>query len=332
MKKHVRKLRRRIAWGFLKTGIHLLFNYPLKILMYHRFMDDGGRDYALSKSVFEIQVRFLKKYFTLMSLSDYLTLRASKGKVRNPMVLTIDDGYRNFYRYAFPVLRKHSLPATLFVPCNFIEHGDWMWQDRNKYILRNSTLKSFDLEWRGKSVSLSIDGFDNLLKALEIVYELSAPLSLADKKVFSDQLARLHDVTIPERPVPGFAPLSWEEIGEMMASGIEMGSHTMNHQILTLIAEDEAFREIEESRMMLECRLGREVVSFCYPNGNHNGRLVDHVRDCGYGAAVTTESGVNRRTDSVFTLKRIGAPVGEDMNRFSRRVFLSPLSPSGPST
>ena len=82
--------------------------------------------------------------------------------------------------------------------------------------------------------------------------------------------------------------LSWGQIHEMAAYGIEFGSHTCTHPQLTQLTTQECWTEIVRSRVDLQARLGREVVSFCYPRGDLNAEVVQMVRQAGYRSAVVT--------------------------------------------
>ena len=77
-------------------------------------------------------------------------------------------------------------------------------------------------------------------------------------------------------------PLDWREVKEMQAQGIEFGSHTITHPMLTQVPLDVARREIGESKRMLEDRLGTAVRFFCYPRGNVNEAVRRIVCDEGY--------------------------------------------------
>jgi len=158
----------------------------LLIIMYHRFRADDDRGYALTQSDFKRQIDYITMHFTVVALEEYLFLPVeSRKRIQNPVALTIDDGYRNFFRHAFPVLRRASLPATVYVPVNFIEQGGWMWQDRNKYILTNTKEKSFSLEFKDAVYHFDTATFGDLMNSLERAYALSMNLPLQEREVYS---------------------------------------------------------------------------------------------------------------------------------------------------
>ena len=115
---------------------------------------------------------------------------------------------------------------------------------------------------------------------------------------------------------PGFVPsevqrtrldtMTWEELASLDTSLITIGSHTVNHPMLTQLDVDDARMEIVESRRRLEEKLGRAVEFFCYPAGAYSDPVITCVREC-YRAAVTTDPGFVRTGDDRHLLRRVPA-------------------------
>lgn len=298
----------------------------LLIIMYHRFRADDDKGYVLKQSDFRKQLAYITRNFTVVALEDYLSLSPpSRKRMKNPAALTVDDGYRNFYRYAFPVLQQFSLPATVYVPVNFIEQGGWMWQDRNKYVLVNAGKKTFSLECHGVAYRFETGAFEALMKSMETAYALSMSLPLDMREDFSNTLAQAAGVSLPEKPVAEFEPLSWDDLREMEKHGIHIGSHTMNHEILTRVESERLAHELRNSRQILEDRLGHQVQGFCYPNGDYNTAVVKAVEESGYRYAVTTQGGLNEVSTPLMRLKREAAPEDANPASIEHCCYVSPL-------
>jgi peptidoglycan/xylan/chitin deacetylase (PgdA/CDA1 family) len=85
---------------------------------------------------------------------------------------------------------------------------------------------------------------------------------------------------------PGY--MGWEQVAALRDSGMEIGSHTIDHLMLTQTDPVEMARQITQSKQDLEHLLGVPITSFCYPVGDLNGFVVEQVRAAGYANAVTT--------------------------------------------
>lgn len=113
--------------------------------------------------------------------------------------------------------------------------------------------------------------------------------------------------------------LHWEQIQEMQEYGIEFGSHTLTHPLLTEVPLETAYQEMIESKSYLQSKLGRPVISFCYPKGAVNEALTRCVRQAGYKLAVVTppRPGI---AESLYALHRVGVYSGDTGWRFKFKV------------
>lgn len=107
--------------------------------------------------------------------------------------------------------------------------------------------------------------------------------------------------------VGGYYPnyLTWEQVHEMQAGGVEFGSHTLDHSVLTELSPEEATRQLRDSKRAIERRIGRPVEYLAYPCGYVNGDIVARVKAEGYRAAFTVDFGNAKRGDDPLTLKRV---------------------------
>lgn len=302
--------------GTAELSRFLTRRFP-RIFMYHRFGTETTHR-ALGVSAFEQQVGYLKSLFTLVTVRD-LADRLRRGlSVSGFAAITVDDGYDDFYVHAYPVLKMHGVPATVYVITDFVDGHIWLWPDQLAFILETAS---------GPAVRPGID-------LLESAYDLSSPA--ARQKAWSeiaDACLRLHPsvrdrwltrlgsvlgVQIPRQPPSWCMSLSWDQIRELADNGIEVGSHTRTHPRLSTLAADELENEIRGSKERIERALGRRVESFCYPHGMETDVTPEACREverAGYSSGVVAH--LNRR--NAFALYRLGRmSVGKDMSRFVR--------------
>jgi peptidoglycan/xylan/chitin deacetylase (PgdA/CDA1 family) len=93
---------------------------------------------------------------------------------------------------------------------------------------------------------------------------------------------------VPIEPFRAGSELSVKEIRDLAAGSFEIGGHTVSHRGLTELTGEDQAREVSECKRILEDRLGAEVKSFCYPNGQLNRETVRSVEQAGYQGARTT--------------------------------------------
>lgn len=114
--------------------------------------------------------------------------------------------------------------------------------------------------------------------------------------------------------------LSWKQIEEMAAAGMDFQAHSLTHPHLRALAPDVAYREIAESKAIIEKRLGKPVVAFSYPFGEYNDAVIQMVKRAGFASAVTLASGYKQRIDELFTLHRIRVSYNDALEDFAKRL------------
>jgi peptidoglycan/xylan/chitin deacetylase (PgdA/CDA1 family) len=224
-------------------------------------------------------------------------------------VITFDDGVRNHFSFAWPILRSRKVPATFFVCPGLIETGDWLW--RTELRMR---LKHMDRAMRVKVATDS--GCPH--GEVEAVMEWTKKLPLDEREVFRRNVAKqTADFSPSRQEMERHAPLTWDQLRQMDKNLITIGSHTLTHPILTTLANDVLQREIADSRSLLEQTLDRSVDFFSYPNGANDTRVVNAVRQY-YSAALTTHKAFVKPESDLYTLPRVAA--GDSRASFVRRL------------
>lgn len=116
-----------------------LKNKKIPILMYHSINYEKGNILRVSKENFRNQMKYLKNNnYTTLTLDElYSYMKTGKNLPIKPIVITFDDGYKDNYTNAYPILKEFKLKATIFVITNTIDH--------EKNYLTSSEIKSMDL-------------------------------------------------------------------------------------------------------------------------------------------------------------------------------------------
>ena len=230
-------------------------------------------------------------------------------------MVTIDDGFRDAFEIAFPLLRDNRVPATLFVITDFVDGKIWLWTDKLRYLTSRVPSGSARIKFRGYDTCFKLDGSFSRLAAADSVNSFLKTLQDNDKDAAIEEIAANLNVTLPDLPTDEFGPISWDQAIEMDQAGIEVGSHTITHPILPNLS-DEHLERVNDSRVRLETVLGRKSKLFCYPNGSYDRRARLAVAKAGYECAVTTELGLIDRQSDPLALCRI--PAERDLDHFAQ--------------
>lgn len=257
-----------------EAGILQLLKFNTRILAYH----------TVNPKYFEKQMLYLKKNYEVVSLQDAL-----KNLDRMQAVITFDDGYKNNYLQAYPILKKLGLKATMYITYEFADKNLFAWWDRVEYSKKGHSLRGL------KSTSYA--------KLENKVFQITG-LKSTDNK--------------PEE----YDFMSWREINQS-TDVFEIGSHTLTHTILTNISHKEAEEEIMDSKKKIEKKIGRKIRAFAYPNGNCSDEIIRLVEKAGYSCAVLYDyrkRKTNNSTTNPFKLHRRGINVEDNLAAFACKV------------
>ncbi|MBM3251226.1 MAG: polysaccharide deacetylase family protein [Candidatus Omnitrophica bacterium] len=119
------------------------------------------------------------------------------------------------------------------------------------------------------------------------------------------------------------SPLSWGQLREMAGRGIEIGSHTLTHLDLSRLNNEMLYREISESKKIIEDNIGKKVKYFAYPYGardTFNENIKQMVKDSGYEKAYTNIMGFNNRNSDLYALRRIRIYGDDNISRFKMKI------------
>lgn len=277
--------------------------HKLSILIYHRVLprkDELIPD-APDGAAFEWQMQVLARYFRVVPLAVAIDeLKSGTLKPRTACV-TFDDGYADNESVALPILERVGLPATFFVASGFLDGGR-MWNDSVIEAIRAARQGPLDLTHCGLGV-LSLDGVDSRRRAVEEV------IRRIKHRGFAERTALVADIVAAVgRPLPNDLMMTREQVRNLVNRGMEIGAHSVDHPLLATLGDDDARRQIADSRAQLAAIVGRDVRLFAYPNGkprdDYGKRDVALVRELGFAGAVSTAWGVATAESDFMQLPR----------------------------
>src|SRR5262249_36026175 len=246
------------------------------ILTYHRVAETWDRtlDYSqpgmvVTDPTFERQIAILTKHFEVVPLGALLPDAASRTRRARPRcVLTFDDGWRDNYDLAFPILRRHGLPATVFLATDFIGSDRAFWHTELIYLFTRTELP------RALGQVLPLQGYPNpvrheltrlaqrgTLGAHDVDLLIETVKALCDEDVIEQLIDSLSQAAGLRRPLFRDRKffLDWDQVRAMAMAGFEIGSHGCSHRILTRLSSETATDELIRSKAEIERRIGTTV-------------------------------------------------------------------------
>ncbi|MEX0729856.1 MAG: polysaccharide deacetylase family protein [Aquisalimonadaceae bacterium] len=298
--------------GFYAAARGLTRRHP-RILMYHRFSAEPRRGFV-SRETLARQLEMIRRHFRPVSLSTLIeTLRAGETPAPNTIVVTVDDGYRDFHDVAWPVLREYDVPATLFVTTGFVDDALWLWPDQVAWLLAGTeplpdTLSAGDIHLRRDQF-----GHWNRNTAWQALINHLLALPDAEKHAAVESLAASLDAALPASAPADYAAVTWDQLRAMQAEGLDVGGHTHTHPTLPRVPVENLPAEIDYCRERLDAGLGMRPRPFCYPNGQPSdfSQVVrDRVEQAGFtGAVVAFADGATH--NDLYALRRHASAEGE---------------------
>jgi peptidoglycan/xylan/chitin deacetylase (PgdA/CDA1 family)/glycosyltransferase involved in cell wall biosynthesis len=276
----------------------------ITVLLFHKVPEVRHR---LSPSEFDISgfeqvLDAVMENFSILPLAEALAAQG-KGKLPSKTAcITFDDGYPEWVREVAPALERRNAHATFFVTSGQFANLP-MWNERILYAIDRCASDVLPLEMTELGLPLlplhTLQERQTAVRLLDGVIKYLPPIRK------EEAMQKLESHAGQKGGVPS---MTAEELRHLHARGFAIGAHSISHPILTKCSDDEAYREIAESREMLEGIVGAPVKLFAYPNGipgkDFGSEHVEMVRKAGYSAAFSTHSGVATRDTSRFQIPR----------------------------
>jgi len=250
----------------------------LLVLCYHSVVSDDSpvntrTNIAVSQNEFEKQIALIRKRWNPVSLADVESACFGKRSLPDYSVLvTFDDGFRNNYTLAAPILKKHEVSAIVFLTTGLIGNTELLWPQEVKERMIDGTSKNKDREVAAEKA---------VAECKEMSYE--------DRVVYLEELRKSTTLNLE---VPWkkelYEFMSWEEVRQIRKFGVELGGHTVSHPILSSLSLEKLRDELRFCKEKIESELGEKCFSFAYPNGrkvDFNDTVIEEAKQMGVRVA-----------------------------------------------
>jgi peptidoglycan/xylan/chitin deacetylase (PgdA/CDA1 family) len=291
------------------------------ILTYHGVVRDpptaatrGLHKIFVTAEQFHAQMVLLKARYTVLSLRE-LVERLERGETAERLAaVTFDDGWRSTRTLAAPILHSLGIPATVFLATGLIGTARrGLWTQRIAASLGATPSRSLALG----DLDMPADTPARRAAAMRAISGVLKALPPAEREERVRELIARYGEGAPLGPELEF--MSWQEVGELAALGIDCGAHTVDHEILSSLSEEEAVRQILRSREQVEDATKVPCGLFAYPNGSERDFSDAHVRTLAaekFLAAVTQIPGRNSSVSDRYRLRRIDVALDHTLHTF----------------
>ncbi len=257
-------LRRLPAWRGLVT------------VNYHRIGEHGDSllDWDLwsaTQDDLNEHIASLKRDSDVISLDDLSGILSSRRGLKSGrfVLISFDDGYRDNYDIALPVLKSHNVPAAFFIATGFLDQRNMAWWDEVAWMVRSSRRQGLAGPAKHLPHNVSFDEPHRehaVRRLLRACYALDAQT----RTEFINELAEATGSGRASHQLSEETWITWDMLREMRAAGMSIGAHTVSHPVLARLTYEEQLFELTESRLRLEAELGELVTAFSYPVGRRD--------------------------------------------------------------
>lgn len=289
----------------------------LTILAYHRVLALQEsllypfQSMVMPRDLFEQQMSHLRQHYTMLTLLEAVERLRTRNLPPRSVCVTFDDGYRDNFDVALPILKKYGVPATFFVVTGVMEgKSRLLWDEVVSRIREIKDTRGWE-EMHRETMPSWLQEKLGLLEAGEPAETIGERLVRDMNRVPLRE--REEALQILRRATPGGGkcsdpPLvSWDELREIRRAGMLVGAHTVSHPFLDELDHPAAKQEIEGSITTLAERLDEPITLFSYPRGRFKEEVKRWLQEAGVEAAVTTELGRNSPGTDPYALRRFDA-------------------------
>jgi peptidoglycan/xylan/chitin deacetylase (PgdA/CDA1 family) len=281
--------------------------------MYHRVLprELAPKTFSIASitvtpETFARHLDWLGKHTHVMDLpgfSDWLHASRDSERPSGPIsLITFDDGWWDNIDYALPALQAAGRSAVFFLATDYIGTDKVFWQERLGFLLGEIARR----DDQAAETLLADAGVKTPTPDRAQVITAVRALKAADT-AFVDALEERARSLMTDGATHADTDrfMSWTQAAELREAGQYPESHGYSHTRMTRLTDDTLRRELIESREHIARETGHRPTTMAYPNGDHDPRVMAHVREAGYDLAFSTITGWVDRGHEPLAIPRI---------------------------
>jgi peptidoglycan/xylan/chitin deacetylase (PgdA/CDA1 family) len=287
----------------------------LSILLYHGVSNlipkgiENASNKHISQNAFHKQMSYIKKHCNLLSMDDVLECLCIGKFPEKSVAITFDDGFKNNYSVAAPILDELQLPATFYFCSGIINTDRMFWVDEIEDCINRSKVKHIDISLGNRIQKFSLENNNSKLEALIKIKDYCKKQGSDITSVLIKELQGKTQIVPSVESSDNYKKMNWKEVCEMDRNKLFIiGGHSMYHDILTALSDEQMREDVETSIEVMENKLGHKITHYSYPEGqkhHYSNKVISVLKSKGIKCSPSAVCGLNDVTENPFHLKRI---------------------------
>jgi len=251
------------------------------------------KSHEITPGFLDRTIRALKRWkFDIVSMDEVCQRAVTLASPRRFVCLTFDGGYKDVTTSAYPVLSRHGVPFTVYVPTAFPDGvGEAWWLALEQLIARENRLSlMMDRKERHFDIASAAEKY-RLYEVLESWMRSLAPPDLST--AIRDLCTRY---SVDLAAISRDASMNWDDLAILAADPlVTIGSATVNYPVLSNLKDAHALREMTMGRAVAQAALHGDIRHFAYPFGDRAAFRRQHVAmadEAGFSSAASAISGI----------------------------------------
>jgi peptidoglycan/xylan/chitin deacetylase (PgdA/CDA1 family) len=333
--------RQRVAEAAVRLGItralrplHDRGRPSLLVLAWHRIVPLTAGDYPLDLDLisatpeeFDWQMGFLREHMSPVSLTQVIEhLQTGTPLPQRPVAVTFDDGFSDTWEHAFPALRRHRIPATVFVTTGYVDSRKPFWFELAAHLMMKIAPRAIAVSGNGVTHLPLGPGTAQRRHSIRLLHAFLKSLSDERRETLMAAWSEQFAADIDAAACDSSRPLTWAQIVQLASAGVEIGSHTVTHPNLAQTTDEALAWELSESRRAIAERLHSEPQVVAYPfgtRGTFDDRVMRAAERAGYQLGVAYTQGCNwLHSLHRFELRRVDVALSTSRLHFESLTML----------
>jgi peptidoglycan/xylan/chitin deacetylase (PgdA/CDA1 family) len=292
------------------------------VLIYHLVCDSDFHRFMESEKLSRIGIDLFKKHlvwlldngFSFVTIDELARKILNKEKIGSKIIaLTFDDGFKITIKNALPILESLNIKTTFYITAGWVDSKVLLWQQKYYWYLNK-----FGLQYFFEKISKAEGGFLPDLSLCQC-HQKFMNVVMPDKK--AELLNKFQENIPDEEKIASEIYPSSEDLVNLIAAGMQIGSHSCGHFFMHNLPEELYLEEMLRSKQKLENITGHPVMSFSYPFNSYR-EDEELIKKAGFQTVCTVNSAKVDSMSLLTKLPRFDAPVRSSLFRNSLRKIL----------